>query len=56
MECQQRLAECQQELKQARNLLNEHRSTLNSISEACRHSRKIAYAMLQVSASNHLLN
>ncbi|KAL3984743.1 Ankyrin repeats (3 copies) family protein [Acanthocheilonema viteae] len=47
MECQQRLAECQQELKQARSLLNEHRSTLNSISEACRHSRKIAYAMLQ---------
>ncbi|VIO98096.1 conserved hypothetical protein,hypothetical protein [Brugia malayi] len=47
MECQQRLAECQQELKQARNLLNEHRSTLSSISEACRHSRKIAYTMLQ---------
>lgn len=49
MECQQRLAECQQELKQARSLLNEHRLTLNSISEACRHSRKIAYTMLQVS-------
>ncbi|VDK72505.1 unnamed protein product [Onchocerca ochengi] len=47
MECQQRLAECQQELKQARSLLNEHRSTLNSISEACRHSRKIAYTILQ---------
>uniref|UniRef100_A0A915PUP7 NAD(+) ADP-ribosyltransferase n=1 Tax=Setaria digitata TaxID=48799 RepID=A0A915PUP7_9BILA len=47
MECQQRLAECQHELKQARNLLNEHRSILNSISEACRHSRKIAYAMLE---------
>ncbi|EFO21641.1 hypothetical protein LOAG_06847 [Loa loa] len=47
MECQQRLAECQQELKQARSLLSEHRSTLNSISEACRHSRKIAYTMLQ---------
>ncbi|MCP9256904.1 Ankyrin repeat and SAM domain-containing protein 3 [Dirofilaria immitis] len=47
MECQQCLAECQQELKQARNLLNEHHLMLNSISEACRHSRKIAYAMLQ---------
>ncbi|VDK88515.1 unnamed protein product [Litomosoides sigmodontis] len=47
MECQQRLAECQQELKQARSLLNEHRLALNSISEACRHSRKIAYTMLQ---------
>ncbi|VDN07941.1 unnamed protein product [Thelazia callipaeda] len=47
MECQQQLAECQQELKQARSILKEHRVTLNSISEACRHSRKIAYAMLE---------
>lgn len=48
MECQQQLAECQQELKKARKTMNDHCAALNAISDSCRQSRKIAYAMLEV--------
>lgn len=47
MECQQQLVECQQELRKARKMMAEQQKVLNTIREAGKQSRSIAYSMLE---------